>query len=128
MDLEPAQEVGEATYKAQAETGVKVITSDCGYKRRDALPGRSSARPWGSHYHARLHHRRVHIEHIASYLLPGSRAPYTWPAAGITCEHELFVTSIALLSLSALFILAGWYYQHVTVPVATWFDLEYLAA
>jgi len=28
----------------------------------------------------------------------------TWRAAGITCEHELFVTSIALLSLSALFL------------------------
>jgi photosystem I P700 chlorophyll a apoprotein A1 len=52
----------------------------------------------------------------------------TWRAAGITCEHELFVTSIALLSLSALFILAGWYHSHVAVPVATWFDIEYLAA
>ena len=46
----------------------------------------------------------------------------TWRAAGITCEHELFVTSIALLSLSALFILAGWYHHHVAVPVATWFN------
>jgi hypothetical protein len=34
----------------------------------------------------------------------------------------LFVTSIALLSLSALFILAGWYHHHVAVPVATWFN------
>ena len=41
----------------------------------------------------------------------------TWRAAGITCEHELFVTSIALLSLSAVFILAGWYHNHVAVPV-----------
>ena len=46
----------------------------------------------------------------------------TWRAAGITCEHELFVTSIALLSLSALFILAGWYHHHVAVPSATWFN------
>ena len=41
---------------------------------------------------------------------------------GITSDHELFVTSIALLSLSALFLLAGWYHQHVAVPVATWFN------
>jgi Photosystem I psaA/psaB protein len=46
----------------------------------------------------------------------------TWRAAGITCEHELFVTPIALLSLSALFILAGWYHHHVAVPIATWFN------
>jgi photosystem I P700 chlorophyll a apoprotein A1 len=46
----------------------------------------------------------------------------TWRAAGITCEHDLFVTSIALLSLSAVFILAGWYHNHVAVPGATWFN------
>lgn len=48
----------------------------------------------------------------------------TWRAAGITCEHELFVTSLSLLSLSALFILAGWYHHHVAVPVATWLTMS----
>ena len=43
----------------------------------------------------------------------------TWRAAGITCEHELFVTSIALLSLAALFILAGWYHNHIVVALSS---------
>ena len=34
----------------------------------------------------------------------------------------MVVHHIALLSLSVLFILAGWYHHHVAVPAATWFN------